>query len=62
MPGDKTTAAAALSQALVLSPADYWLAGRLAIDAARLWSHLDPDTRNMAIRQATALWGRASAA
>ncbi len=55
-PVDKTKAAKALSQALVLAPYDYWLAGLRARDAAMQWDQLDSDTRAMALRQVQLLW------
>lgn len=55
-PTDKTLAALALSQALLLAPRDYYLARPRALDAALLWAYLDADTRALAISQARLLW------
>jgi hypothetical protein len=49
-------AARALGMALGLAPYDYWIAGRRAVDAARLYPHLRGETRAMAERQAQMLW------
>ena len=46
----------ALSTALLLSPFDYWIAGRRAHVAAALLDDLDHDTRASADRQAELLW------
>ncbi|MEI9989856.1 MAG: hypothetical protein WDM86_07440 [Rhizomicrobium sp.] len=53
---DKTRAATALSQALLLAPYDFWLAGSRAQEAAQQWRDLDPGTRALALRQAQLLW------
>ncbi len=53
---DRRRAAEALSQALVLAPYDFWLAGERARDAAAQWDALDGETRTMALRQVQLLW------
>lgn len=56
MSTDRAKAAAALSQALVLAPSDYWVAEGRADCAANLWADLDADTRSRAIDQVRLLW------
>lgn len=46
----------ALGMALGLAPYDYWIAGRRATDAARLYPRLRGETQAMAERQAQMLW------
>ena len=55
-PVDRKKAAAALSQALILAPRDYWLIGARAKDAALLWSDLGPDAQVAALGQVQLLW------
>ncbi len=57
---DRKRAAEALSQALVLAPYDFWLAGERAQDAAAQWDALDSETRAMALRQVQLLWDEES--
>jgi hypothetical protein len=51
-----TRAALILSQALLLAPHDYWVAGMRARAAAMLWSKLDKDSQNEALEQVRLLW------
>jgi hypothetical protein len=55
-PTDRKQAAAALSQALILAPYDYWVAGIRVRLAASLWSNLDQDAQSNALRQTRMLW------
>lgn len=55
-PSQEKYAAQSLSQALILAPNDYWLAGARAEDAAQLWPDLDDDARHMAFAQTRLLW------
>jgi cytochrome c-type biogenesis protein CcmH/NrfG len=54
--GRRQSAVEAISTALLLSPFDYWIAGRRARVAAMLFGDLDHDTRSSALRQAELLW------
>jgi hypothetical protein len=55
-PTNKAFAARALAQALILAPREYWLVGPQILDAARLWSELDSDTRQLALAKARLMW------
>ncbi len=54
--GKKYEAVRSVSTALLLSPFDYWIAGRRARVSAALFDDLDSDTRASAERQAELLW------
>ena len=53
---DREGAADALSLALELAPADYFLAGRMVRDAGALWDVLPDDSKSIAVNEAPALW------
>jgi len=53
---DAHKAGAALGQALVLAPHDYYLAAARVYDAGLLWDFLDTETRQLAISQTRLLW------
>ncbi len=56
MDANRPAAAAALSQALILAPYDFWVVkGRVQM-AAPLWSEMDPDARARALEQVRLLW------
>jgi len=54
--GDRRGAAQALSEALILAPYDYWVAEKRLLLATQLWSNLDPDSQDAAIRQVRLMW------
>ena len=53
---DPAKAAQALNQAITLAPYDFFTAGTRSRLAAQLWSRLDSETKNAALRQVRNLW------
>ncbi len=53
---DPHQASVAMSQALLLAPYDYWLAGMRAQIASGMWSALDEDAKSRALQQIRLLW------
>lgn len=53
---DRSGAATALSEALILAPYDYWVPATRAQLAADLWSNLDAESQAAAIGQVKLMW------